>query len=411
MIPFEACPHKVGDIVMIPGVPPIDRSCTTFHTVLDITTERGHLLLTLQQWPTIHRPRRIAKGDHSHRIRKLQGEVWAESHSTSPSTEFADACFPFPHSTFIVLEDSYVERWDDWLVQQTTAALFWDTDTFTSHHTTYTGQLTDAHVLQCHDTFNSRVRRKSDKLYWNADAILTPSTQICVECSQPDATTECIAHVERFGCQGFAHGTCFILQHQHTCTKCSSIFASATQVRLEPPSHACSDGSYNPVTGSVACGFSATGNVPQSWSFASSPHTPPSSYLAEIHGLALAYLATPASATHIHGFDNKALLPLHTALWNTIDTNDQRPSWLTQTKYRASIRHLLRCMQTRGSPLHIRHILSHMEHTHTKDRELATLRDRLAEADQTASVAAEGYTHVFLVTPLPHCFHNKKTAH
>jgi hypothetical protein len=39
------------------------------------------------------------------------------------------------------------------------------------------------------------------------------------------------------------------------------------------PSHACSDRSYNPGTGSVSCGFSATGNRPQSWNFAPSPHT------------------------------------------------------------------------------------------------------------------------------------------
>ena len=170
MLPFEACPHKIGDLVMVPGVPSTDRTNTTFHTILDITTEGGHLLLTLQQWSTIHRPRRIAKGKHHHRIRNLQGEVWAESHSTPPSSEFADACFTFPHTTFTVLEDSYVERWDDWLVQQTTAALIWDTDTFTAHHTTYTGQLTDDYVQECLDTFNSRVQRKSDNLYWNADA-------------------------------------------------------------------------------------------------------------------------------------------------------------------------------------------------------------------------------------------------
>ena len=403
MLPFEACPHKIGDLVMIPGAPSTDRTNTTFHTILDITTEGGHLLLTLQQWSTIHRPRRIAEGKHNYRIRNLQGEVWAESHSTPPSSEFADACFTFPHTTFTVLEDSYVERWDDWLVQQTTAALIWDTDTFTARHTTYTGQLTDEYVQDCLDTFNSRVQRKSDNLYWNADAAPTTPTQNCVECSQPDATTECTTHLERFGCRGFAHDTCYILQHQHICTKCSGVHASATPVLLDSPSHACSDGSYNPETGSVACGFSATGNTPQSWSFAPSPHTPPSSYLAEIHGLALAYLATPPSVTHIHGFDNKALLPLHTSLWTAINTNDLRPSWLTQTKYRASIRHLLRCIQTRGSPLSLRHILSHMEHTHTKDPDLAILRDRLAEADQAASVAAEGHTQVPLVTPLPHC--------
>ena len=40
-----------------------------------------------------------------------------------------------------------------------------------------------------------------------------------------------------------------------------------------------------------------------------------------------------------------------------------------------------------------------MEYTHTKDTDLAILRDRLTEADQAASVAAEGHTHVPLVTP------------
>ena len=403
MLPFEPCPHKIGDIVMVPGNPPTDRTNTTFHTVTDIVTERGHLLLTLKQWSTIHRPQRIARGKRAYRIRDIQGEVWAESHSTPLSTEFADACFTFPHTTVTVLEDSYVERWDDWLVQRTKAALIWDTDSFTSHHTTYTGLLTDDHVRNCFTTFTSRVQRKQDNLYWNADPPLESPNHSCVECSKPDATIECLTHLERMGCRGFAHSTCYILQHEHICTQCSSVHASAKPVHLDTPSHACSDGSYNPRTGSVACGFSATGNAPQSWNFAPSPHTPPSSYLAEIHGLALAYLATPLSTTHTHGFDNKALLPLHTSLWTAIKSNDLRPPWLTQTKYRASIRHLLRCIQTRGVPLVLRHVLSHMEHTHTKDPSLAILRDRLAEADDIASVAAEGYTQVPLVTPLPHC--------
>jgi len=106
----------------------------------------------------------------------------------------------------------------------------------------------------------------------------------------------------------------------------------------------------------------------------------------------MAYLATPPSTTHTHGFDNKALLPLHTSLWAAIHTDNLRPAWLTQTKYRASIRHLIRCMQARGTPMVLRHILSHMEHTITKDPELTILRDRLAEADHIASVAAEGHT-------------------
>ena len=60
-------------------------------------------------------------------------------------------------------------------------------------------------------------------------------------------------------------------------------------------------------------------------------------------------------------------------------------------------------MQTRGQPLKLRHILSHMEHTHTDDDELSILRDRLAEADTVATVAGGRYTQVPLVTPLPHC--------
>ena len=38
-------------------------------------------------------------------------------------------------------------------------------------------------------------------------------------------------------------------------------------MNLNSPSHACSDGSYNPGAGSDSCGFSATGNRPQSWGF------------------------------------------------------------------------------------------------------------------------------------------------
>ena len=36
----------------------------------------------------------------------------------------------------------------------------------------------------------------------------------------------------------------------------------------------------------------------------------------------------------------------------------------------------------------LRHILSHMEHTHTKDPDLAILQDHLVEADHIASMAA-----------------------
>jgi hypothetical protein len=84
MLPFETCPHKIGDLIMVPGNPPTDRINTTFHTVTDIATERGHLLLTLKQWSTIHLPRHLAMETHTHRIRGLQGEVWVESHSTPP---------------------------------------------------------------------------------------------------------------------------------------------------------------------------------------------------------------------------------------------------------------------------------------------------------------------------------------
>ena len=49
------------------------------------------------------------------------------------------------------------------------------------------------------------------------------------------------------------------------------------------------------------------------------------------------------------------------------------------------------------------HLIPHGTHTHTKDPYLAILRDRLAEADHIASVAAGGHTQVPLITPLPHC--------
>ena len=44
-----------------------------------------------------------------------------------------------------------------------------------------------------------------------------------------------------------------------------------------------------------------------------------------------------------------------------------------------------------------------MEHIYTDDEDLAILRDRLAEADASATIAGGGYTQVPLVTPLPHC--------
>jgi len=310
MIPFEECTHKIGDLVMIPGNPPEDRSSTTFHTVTNILHEQGHLLLQLKQWSTIHQPQYVTLGKRTGRIRRLEGDVWAESHMTPLSTEFADACFSFPHTFITIQEDSYVERWDDWLVHHTKAALIWDSDSFTARKSSYRGKLTDEMVKANLTIFKSRVQRKDDNLYWNADPIHPEPNHTCVECSQIGATVECRTHLERMGRSGFAHATCYILQHQHICTQCQSLHAAASVVQLAPPSHACSDGSYNPGTGSVSCGFSATGSPPQSWNFAPSPHTPPSSYLAEIHGLALAYLATPPSSTHIHGFDNKALLPL-----------------------------------------------------------------------------------------------------
>jgi hypothetical protein len=68
----------------------------------------------------------------------------------------------------------------------------------------------------------------------------------------------------------------------------------------------------------------------------SPPHRiPPSSYLAEIHGLALAYLATPPSSQHIHGFDNKTLFPLHDSLWQSLHANQLTPPWLIHAKYSA----------------------------------------------------------------------------
>jgi hypothetical protein len=85
-----------------------------------------------------------------------------------------------------------------------------------------------------------------------------------------------------------------------------------------------------------------------------------------------------------------------------IHANQLTPPWLVQTKYRAAIRHLLYCMQTRGQSLKVRHILSHMEHTPTDDDDLSILRDRLAEADTIATIAGGGYTQVPLVTPIPH---------
>ena len=113
MLPFEECPHKIGDLVMIHGNPTADRLNTTFHRVTDIQYEQGHLLLQPQQWSTIHQPTHINMGKRTGRIRKLEGDIWAESHSTPPSTEFADACFSFLHTFITVREDSYVERWDD----------------------------------------------------------------------------------------------------------------------------------------------------------------------------------------------------------------------------------------------------------------------------------------------------------
>lgn len=78
-------------------------------------------------------------------------------------------------------------------------------DSFTSHHTAYRGQLTDEHVHNWFNTFTSRVQRKPDNLYWNADTPPVTQNHSCVECSQPDAETECTTLVKRMGCQGCAH--------------------------------------------------------------------------------------------------------------------------------------------------------------------------------------------------------------
>ena len=102
---------------MIPGNPPEDRLNTTFHTATDILHEQGHLLLQLKQWSTIHQPQLISIGKRTGRIRRLERDVWAESHATTRDPTFnRDACFPFPHTFVTVREDSYVERWKDWLV-------------------------------------------------------------------------------------------------------------------------------------------------------------------------------------------------------------------------------------------------------------------------------------------------------
>jgi hypothetical protein len=106
MLSFEKCPHKLGDLVMIPGNPPADTRNTTFHTFTDIQYEQGHLLLQLKQWSTIHQPSHITMGKRRGRIRRVEGDIWAESHSTPLSTEFADACFGFPHTFITAREDS-----------------------------------------------------------------------------------------------------------------------------------------------------------------------------------------------------------------------------------------------------------------------------------------------------------------
>jgi hypothetical protein len=171
---------------------------------------------------------------------------------------------------------------------------------------------------------------------------------------------ECCAHFARKGCQGFAHATCFILQHRHICTHCQSIHASATLVHLASPS--------------------------QSWNFAPSPHTPPSSYLAEIHGLALAYLATPPHLHNTHTDLTTRPCSHYTThcgnQFSQINSHHHGSHRLTYTEQLfVIIRHLLQCMKTRAQSLKLRHILSHMEHTYTDDAELIILRDRLAEAD------------------------------
>ena len=97
--------------------------------------------------------------------------------------------------------------------------------------------------------------------------------------------------------------------------------------------------------------------------------------------------------THTHGFDNKALLPLHTALWAAISTDNLRPARLTQTKYRASIRHLIRCMQARGAPMVLRPILSHMEHTSTKDPELNIPAQRSLGGSRSHCLSGGGGPH------------------
>jgi hypothetical protein len=157
---------ELGDLIMIPGNPPTDRTNTTFHTVTDILHEQGHLLLQLKQWSmTIHQPSHIPMGKRASRIRRLAGDIWAESHSTPLSTEFGDACFSFPYTFITVREDSYLERWDDWLVQHTKAALIWDTDSFTARGTPYQGQLSDDWVMDTFTTFSARVQRKADNIY------------------------------------------------------------------------------------------------------------------------------------------------------------------------------------------------------------------------------------------------------
>ena len=72
-----------------------------------------------------------------------------------------------------------MERWDDWLVQHTKAALIWDTDSFTARDIAHQGQLTEDLVMESLATFNSRVQRKADNLYWNADDTTSEHQHTC----------------------------------------------------------------------------------------------------------------------------------------------------------------------------------------------------------------------------------------
>ena len=108
-----------------------------------------------------------------------------------------------------------------------------------------------------------------------------------------------------------------------------------------------------------------------------------SSLRVELEALIHAYTLIPAHISTIHAVDNETAIDIHTTL-NRSGLPSQRE--LMKLAYHSTIVRLHAAMQSRGTSLTVVHTLSHLEHQHTSDPDLAARRHALAKADSQADL-------------------------